>query len=302
LRRPDGRGDWKGLWRLLPRFALTAILSLATSIGASMAMFHDTIAAQLDKDRREQNQQIEQHYAQLEHEQATQHHGRLLKLVNDLTADIAKITPPLDDARQLAATAGNRLKANQDEAQNELKGAPGYHAGPGQKYRAALDEQKKARADLVNAQAAIAIYEPRLNGLQQQLQTASADLKAAEAAFEPMRAQLEEEKQRHLIPARSDALLSYLALEEVFASPVVGRPARHFAKLMMAVLMTIELSYVLVRAIFRHASIYDALLIADTHARAERIAADGQRERETLRGPRGKPAPLRMFRFGDGAD
>lgn len=77
--------------------------------------------------------------------------------------------------------------------------------------------------------------------------------------------------------------MSYLALEEVYSDPRFGTAARHFSWLMMAVLMTFELSYVVVRAWFTHASVYMAILIGDTKKRADRVAADYESSRDALR-------------------
>ena len=118
---------------------------------------------------------------------------------------------------------------------------------------------------------------------QKKLDKASADVRAAEAAFAGEAAQIDEERKSHLIPDRNDALMSYLALEEVYADPRFGTAARHFSWLMMAVLMTFELSYVVVRAWFTHASVYMAILIGDTKKRADRVAADYESSRDALR-------------------
>jgi hypothetical protein len=93
--------------------------------------------------------------------------------------------------------------------------------------------------------------------------------------------------------------MSYLALEEVYADPRFGTAARHFSWLMMAVLMTFELSYVVVRAWFTHASVYMAILIGDTKKRADRVAADYESSRVALLAPdatalKGR-APLRFL-------
>jgi hypothetical protein len=64
--------------------------------------------------------------------------------------------------------------------------------------------------------------------------------------------------------------------------------------------MTFELSYVVVRAWFTHASVYMAILIGDTKKRADRVAADYESSRDALRRAPGTPvlngrAPLRFL-------
>lgn len=189
----------------------------------------------------------------------------------------------LDAARQLRATASQRAEAYGIETDRELKGAPGYKAGAGSQYREALARKTAADADLAKAASDISIYEPRMADAQKKLDKASADVRAAEAAFAGEAAQIDEERKSHLIPDRNDALMSYLALEEVYSDPRFGTAARHFSWLMMAVLMTFELSYVVVRAWFTHASVYMAILIGDTKKRADRVAADYESSRDALR-------------------
>src|ERR1019366_6282454 len=172
----------------------------------------------------------------------------------------------LNAARQLRATASQRAEAYGIETDRELKGAPGYKAGAGSQYREALARKTAADADLAKAASDISIYEPRMAEAQKKLDKASADVRAAEAAFAGEAAQIDEERKSHLIPDRNDALMSYLA----------------------------------VRAWFTHASVYMAILIGDTKKRADRVAADYESSRDALRRAPGTPvlngrAPLRFL-------
>jgi Domain of unknown function (DUF4407) len=282
------------------RLAMTVVLSTATSTGASMAMFHDAIKTQLDQDVRGKNRQIEEQYAQRLREQRTLRFGTVESEVERLTASAGEMTRVLDAARQLRATASQRAEAYGIETDRELKGAPGYKAGAGSKYREALARKVAADSDLAKADSDIGTYEARLTEAQKKLDKASADLSAAETAFAGEAAQIDEEKKSHLIPDRNDALMSYLALEEVYADSRFGTAARHFSWLMMVVLMTFELSYVVVRAWFTHASVYMALLIADTKKRADWAAADYVNSRDGFRRPQDASAlkgraPLRFL-------
>jgi hypothetical protein len=295
LRQPAARRGWWQHGRLVPRLAMTVVLSTATSTGASMAMFHDAIRTQLEQDVRGKNRQIEEQYAQRIHEQRTLRFGTLEAEVERLTASAGEMNRVLDAARQLRAAASQRAEAYGIETDRELKGAPGYKAGAGSNYREALARKTAADADLAKAESDIGIYEPRMADAQKKLDKANADLHAAEAAFAGEAAQIDEERKSHLIPDRNDALMSYLALEEVYADPRFGTAARHFSWLMMAVLMTFELSYVVVRAWFTHASVYMAMLIADTKKRADRIASDYESSRDALRRTPGARAPLRFL-------
>jgi TolA-binding protein len=283
LRQPGARRRWWEHGRLAMRLAMTVVLSTATSTGASMAMFHDAIRTQLEQDVRGKNRQIEEQYAERLREQRTLRFGTLEAEVQRLTTSAGEMNRVLDAARQLRATASQRAEAYGIETDRELKGAPGYKAGAGSQYREALARKTAADADLAKAASDISIYEPRMAEAQKKLDKASADVRAAEAAFAGEAAQIDEERKSHLIPDRNDALMSYLALEEVYSDPRFGSAARHFSWLMMAVLMTFELSYVVVRAWFTHASVYMAILIGDTKKRADRVAADYESSRDALR-------------------
>lgn len=299
LRQPGRHGGWQTHARLAMRLAMTVILSTATSTGASMAMFHDAIKTQLETDVRGKNRQIEEQYAERIREHRTLRFGSLEADVQRLTENVAEATRVLDAARALRATASQRAETYQVEADRELKGAPGYKAGAGSKYREAQARKLAADSDLAKAASDIEIYEPRLAQAQAKLDAATAALRAAESAFAGEAMQIDEERKSKLVPDRNDALMSYLALQEVYEDPRFGEAARHFSWLMMAVLMTFELSYVVVRVWFSHASVYMALLIADTKKRADIAAADYERHGNALRSELGLPAvgrsPLRFL-------
>jgi len=79
------------------------------------------------------------------------------------------------------------------------------------------------------------------------------------------------------VPARDDPVMSYMALQKVFASQD-GDGARFFAHLMLALLLTVELSYVLISEYFGHASVYMARLIARTKTLAAEVADEYRRK------------------------
>ena len=289
LRQPGVRQGREYWIRLSARFGMTAILSGATSTGAAMAMFHNAIVTQLEHDQRELNQKIAQQYdAQLQ-ALRTRLIGTQLDNVEALQKSVTEMTRIVDTARQARVTASKQAETQTIEADRELHGAPGYKAGAGTKYREALARKEAADAALAKADEDVKIYEPRLADAQQKLDAAKTELKTAETGFVAEARKLDEEKKAHLVPMRNDALMAYMALQEIYRSPVYGSAALRFTWLMVAVLMTIELSYVIVRVWFTHASVYMALLIADTKLRAERAAAHLARESETLRADLRRP-------------
>ncbi|MCZ7641528.1 MAG: DUF4407 domain-containing protein [Pseudorhodoplanes sp.] len=229
LRQPGGRHGWQGHARLAMRLAMTVILSTATSTGASMAMFHDAIKTQLEADVRGKNREIEEQYAERIREHRTLRFGSLEADVQRLTASVADASRVLDAARALRATASQRAEAYQIEADRELKGAPGYKAGAGSKYREAQARKLAADSDLAKAASDIEIYEPRLAQAQAKLDAATAALRSAENAFAGEAAEIDAERKSKLVPDRNDALMSYLALQEVYEDPRFGEAAQHFS-------------------------------------------------------------------------
>jgi hypothetical protein len=305
--RKVGGGYGRQFWVMqAARLGVVVIMSLATATGLAAYMADDATADQLARDRRKENYAIEERYAQADRDLRQRWLGSLNADVQKQAAVVEQIITQLDPARKAHAAAEDRLKTAQIEADRELKGAPGYQRGGGPKYRAALAAQQAAQADLVKADADVAIYEPRLKKEQDKLDELRGALKKAEEGIQGKLDQLEKEKQAQLVPARRDALLSYIALQEVFDSPNYGAAARWFEGIMRAILMTIELSYLAVRLWFAHASIYMARLIAETKLAAMEINAELERRAEALRvRPDNVPrtpaprllAPLRFVRW-----
>ena len=96
--------------------------------------------------------------------------------------------------------------------------------------------------------------------------------------------------------------MGYRALRELENDPKKGEAILWFSHVMMAVLMTVELSYILVRLMFSPASIATARLIKNTKLEAEEINSDYDRQSHELRagiatkiGPLPEPTPFRIF-------
>ena len=256
LRSPGARYGREFWAKLAIRLLVTFILSFATSTGATMAMFSEAIATELDQLRREENQRIEDRYAGMLHDLLARHFGVQVAEIDSLTKTIAATTPALDAARRIAAEAAAKQQAARDDEAKELRGANNRAAGAGHRFFDAEDREKASGAELARAQAEIGIFEPRLREAQARLKVANAQLQAQQPTVQGEIDALEVEKKSHLVVGRQDAMLSYMALRKLYDDPVHGQAARDFARIMMAVLMTIELSYFTVRIIFSQASIY----------------------------------------------
>jgi Domain of unknown function (DUF4407) len=302
LRRP-GRHHGGGYWgRLAIRISITIVLSFATSTGAIMAMDHVAIIRQVEHNRLEQNKQITAYYTGLKTDLRNQSLGPLINEANRIKGIIAENTPLLDTARKAQADAQSQQRIADTEAERELHGHPGYQAGAKTKYRAALKKRQEADTALAAANAEVAIYDPRLTDANKKLDTINASLQAGEETIKPGLEKLESEKQASLIPEGFDALMGYTALQQIYQSPKDGPAALFYSHLMMAVLMTVELAYVVVRLWFSPASICQALQIKETKVEAEAINADYERRSHKIRaeleaeiGPRPARPPLRII-------
>jgi hypothetical protein len=302
LRRPGprrGGGHWA---RLASRGLITLVLSFATSTGATMAMDHVAIIRQVERNRLEQNKQITAYYDGLKTGLRNQSLGSLISEANRIKATITATTPLLDNALKMRADAASSQNIADTEARREKNGEPGYQRGPGPKYRAALKQKQDADTALARANAEVAIYDPRLADANRELDAVNARLQAGEETIKAGLARLEDEKQLRLIPEGYDALMGYTALQQIYESPTEGPAALFFSRLMMAVLMTVELSYVVARLWFSPASICTALLIKETKIEAEAVNADYERQSHQIRagleaeiGPRPPRPPLRII-------
>lgn len=302
LRRPGLRHDGGHWARLAIRGLITLVLSFATSTGAIMAMDHEAIVRQVERNRLEQNKQITAYYDGLKTNLRNQSLGALITEAGRIKTIIADTTPLLDAARKAQADATSNQNIAVIEAAREKNGAPGYKRGPGPNYRAALKKKQDADTALARANAEVAIYDPRLADANRTLDAVNTSLQAGEETIRAGLAKLEGEKQSGLIPEGYDALMGYTALQQIYGSPKEGSAALFFSRLMMAVLMTVELSYVVVRLWFSPASICTALLIKETKIEAEAINADYESRSHKIRadleaeiGPKPARPPLRII-------
>jgi hypothetical protein len=208
----------------------------------------------------------------------------------------------LDAAKKVQADAASQQKIADTEARREKNGEPGYQRGAGPKYREALKQKQDADAALAHADAEVAIYEPRLTDANARLDALQAPLKAGEDSIKGELEKIEQQKDAQLVPEGYDAPMAYTALTQLEADPREGRAILFFSRMMMAVLMTIELSYIMVRLWFSPASISTARLISNTKLEAEEINSEYERRSHEIRaglekniGPRPAPPPFRII-------
>ena len=283
LRAPGIRRRWDWWGKIALRIGVSIVLSVATSEGATMAMFHQNIMEQLEKDVQLHNREAQERFERKVGAYRQQHFGPLLDAIKKQQDVIDQTTRPLDDALQVQATAENRLAAAKVKADREHQGKDGSVKGDGPLFKAALKEQEAAQAELVKAQAQVGIYKPRVDQARDQLKKGQDKLDRAESASRDDLARLEHEKDADLTTVHSGPLSARRALAEIYADPDTGRDAQYFSLVMKLVLITLELSYLMVRLIFAHASVYTMLLHADTRLRADEAHDDYLRRRAASR-------------------
>ena len=292
LRHPGARHG-RGWWcRLGLRLGVSLVFSLATSEGAIQVFCHDAIAAQLERDVQSRNNATETRFVKRGQELRQQRFGTLITEIDRLNAIVKETTGPLDKAQESQATAQNHLATAEREIERQRRGLDGYARGCAQKCQAAIKDADAARAELAKATAEVGNYKPRFDEARTKLNGAKSALATAEAGIRDDIAALEREKRLQMVAVRSDPLLNFIALQEVYRDPETGSAARYFTWVMIGLLLTAELLYLMVRIIFAHASVYTALLIKDAKLRAERAEAEYRRESDALRAWSGAPPPI----------
>jgi hypothetical protein len=262
---------------LLMRLAMGGVTSWGTSYSATMLMCSSTIAAQLQKDRDETNAAKRATGAGDKAQLWQSILGALDAEVKRAEADIRSISEELDARRRTRDSASQQVADNKIQADCQLSGGPGCHRGAGPQFRAALTLQAKAVDDQRRAEADIPGLEARLAAAEQRRAAAVAAFSAREGEYLEAAKVIDKRVADEAVPMRNDPMASYLALQRVFASPV-GEAARFYAHLMLALLLMVEVSYVVVSEYFEHASVYKVRLIARTKIMA---AGEGDRLRRS---------------------
>jgi Domain of unknown function (DUF4407) len=304
LRSPGMRWS-RDMWiRIGVRLTITLVLSMATSTGASMAMFGDAIKMQLDHLRRLENQQIVTDYNVEINRFLERMVGNQFRVVKELKEAVTRTTPQYEAALKKQAEIQARLEIAERDMARESTGVDGRFKGKGPRFRAAQDRADAARGELETVNRTISIDGPKADAAQKKLDTAEDALAQAEVPLRPQLEEMEAAKNKELEPKRQDALLSFRAWKSLMRAPD-GGDVREFSWLMMGVLMVIELAFFTVRGFFQQPSLYMLELIKSTIETAERKDADHERTVRNIRNwkePVGLlPNPMLPGLFNDNA-
>jgi hypothetical protein len=198
--------------------------------------------------------------------------------VKEAAAELSALKQQIAASRQKREDAAALVTDSRITADCELKGGrgSGCHAGAGPKFRQAQIRSAAADASMRRSAADLLALEARLPDAESKYQDALKTFRAREPDYLKAAQRIDERVARDQVPARNDPVMAYIALQKVFASPD-GEGARFYAHLILTLLLTVELSYVLVSEYFGHATVYMARLIARTKILAAEAAADYRR-------------------------
>lgn len=253
------------------RLAIGLVTASATSFSANIAINHATIAAQEQRDRDTANAEKR---AAAEAEKARLWQSMLGAddaAVKQAAAEESGVKKQLEAARQARENADRQLTDNKLKADCQLNGGPGCRKGAGPQFRIAQIQQAAAAGAMTRASGDISALESRLTDATSKHDDAVKTLRAREPDYLKAAAAIDARVERDEVPERNDPVMSYMALREVYASSM-GPAARFYSHLMLGLLLTVELSYVLVSEYFGHATVYMARLIARTKILAAEAA------------------------------
>jgi hypothetical protein len=291
LQRLGATVSWARRIQMGSRIGQAAVFCILTSMGAEMALFHQAILNQQTNSRFQHNQQITTTADATIAALKKQKLGSMETDHQRYVTIIADTSPKVDAARLAAAKAAEDERTAHAETVKELKGDH-RQRGPGNRYLAEESRENAARADLVAANAAIALYQPKLDAAQKDLDATTAAYNAAVTELNPDIAKIRADMAQYVEPERNDILLMFVGLTQLYKDPVVGHEAWWFATLLMGVFMVIELSYVSVQIINPQACIYTAIKSQEAVVLFAKIEAKKQGEIRQARAAGGERPPL----------
>lgn len=265
------------------RLGIASVTSGATSLSATIAVNHATIARQEDEDRDTEN--AARRAAGEREKQQTWRDilGADDAAVKQAAAGLDTLKQQIGAARAQRENAAGLVTDNQVDADCEQRGGrgSGCHAGKGPRYHKALIRSAAAAAAMRRAAGDLAGLEAHLPDAEAKYQDALRAFRAREPDYLKAAREIDERVARNVVPAGDDPVMAYMALQKVFASPN-GLGARFYSHLILTLLLTVELSYVLVSEYFGHATVYMARLIARTKIEAAKAAGNYRREMADL--------------------
>jgi hypothetical protein len=293
---------------LVLRLGIAVVTSSATAYSATMAMSYQTILQQEEKDRNQANDALRATGEVRKQQTWRDMLGADDAAVKEAGTALETLKKQITEARKNRELAAGAQTDSEVGASCELHGGrgSGCRRGRGPRYYAALIRSNAAKAAMDRSAADLAGLEAQLPDAERKYDDAVKTFRTREPDYLKAAQTIDRQVDRQLLPPRNDPVMAYKALQKIYQSSD-GEATKFYSHLMLTLLLTVELSYVLVSEYFSHASIYMLRLMARTRLFALETADQLRRKLEALRGkddPQDPPGPSYQVlpRFGDDDD
>lgn len=283
---PDNAYWFKASARLVVAF----LLSLATATGAMLWMFGSTIEARLQEQRMESNASVEAEYDERKSELKSILIDPVDTELKARQSERAILQRQVEEAFIQRDAANRKASQARIEAGREADGGlPGYMRGEGPRFREAQRQEAEAASVAKGVSTDVHAWQTRMSKAEQGIEqlTTVLDRKQAEYRRQSFELDLQKQRDSRWMPERNDPLMRYIALRDIKEDPEVGAAAQEFHWMMVMVLLTLELSFLVVKYICAPASVYTVRLIARTKREAAEVSAEHARNIENIH--RGRP-------------
>ncbi len=286
---PPGKAYW---FKATARVLFAFLLAQATATGVTLWMFGDTIEAHLQDQRTARNVPIEIEYAKRKEELKASLLDPITKEIEARQLERAALQRQVEQALTDRDTANRNASQARIEAGREADGGlPGYIRGEGPRYREAKRQEAEAAVLATGVSNDVRAWQTRIGTVEQSIAQLTTVLDRKQAEYHAQAIDLDAQKQRdpRWVLERNDPLMRYIALHEIQQDAKVGGAAKEFRWLMVAVLLTLELSFLIVKLACAPASVYTVRLIARTKREASEVSAEHARDIESIHSgrPRG---------------
>lgn len=259
------------------RVLFAFVLAQATATGVTLWMFGETIESHLQEQRSIQNEPIEVEYSRQKEELKAGLLGPLAKEIESKQRERTSLQQQVEQALTERDTVSKRASQARIEAGREADGGlPGYIRGEGPRYREARRQEAEAAAVASAVSSDVRAWQARIGTVEQSIAQLTTSLDRQLQAYHDRAATIDAQKLQdpRWARERSDPLMRYIALHEIQQDPAIGGAASRFHWLMVLTLLSLELSFLIVKLACAPASVYTVRLIARTKREAAEISAE----------------------------